>query len=70
MKKLFSNPLTKEIIVVLLIKLVFIYALWFVFFSDPIDKQLSKKDLGHVLFGQHSSAKSAQELSLNKGDPP
>ena len=72
MKNIFNNPLRKEIILVLLIKLAFIYALWLVFFSDPIDKQLSKEDLGQILFGQEqgSSAKTLQDFTTRKGDSP
>jgi len=45
----FSNPLVREIAVVLVIKLVFIYALWFAFFRPGEAHPPMGEELGHAL---------------------
>lgn len=39
--------LTREIIVILLIKSLLISAIWYFFFSHPIDKQLTSHSIFH-----------------------
>jgi len=46
-----NSPLRKEIIITLAIKFIFIFVLWYVFFSNPIDDTLSKGDIGKVVYG-------------------
>ncbi|MGR9074013.1 MAG: cytochrome oxidase putative small subunit CydP [Gammaproteobacteria bacterium] len=41
----------KEILLILLVKLVLIYGIWLVFFSRPIDKHLTGDDVGRYLLG-------------------
>lgn len=54
MKSLWKNPLAREITLVLLFKLVFIFALWFMFFRHPVDEGLVPGDLGQAVFGNVS----------------
>ncbi|WP_455205342.1 cytochrome oxidase putative small subunit CydP [Kaarinaea lacus] len=49
-----KSPLRKEIIITLTIKFIFIFVLWYVFFSDPIDDTLSKGDIEKVVYGIHA----------------
>lgn len=54
---MFSNPLVREIAVVLVIKLVFIYALWFAFFHPGEARPPTDEELGHsLLFSGHAPA--------------
>ncbi|GAB4302287.1 MAG: hypothetical protein Kow0096_23650 [Thiohalomonadaceae bacterium] len=46
---MFSNPLVREIAVVLVIKLMFIYALWFAFFRPGEVRPPPGAELGHDL---------------------
>ncbi|WP_127478237.1 cytochrome oxidase putative small subunit CydP [Sulfurivermis fontis] len=46
---MFSNPLVREIAVVLVIKLIFIYALWFAFFRPGEVRPPLGEELGHAL---------------------
>lgn len=51
---MFTNPLVREIAVVLVIKLVFIYALWFAFFRPGEVPPPTGEELGHsLLFSGH-----------------
>jgi len=52
-----------EIAVSLLIKFAIIYFLWWMFFSDPIDKHLTGSDIANVLFG------SATEETADTANP-
>lgn len=45
----------REIITVLLVKLVLIYGLWLVFFSSPIDETLTSDVINSKLFGGNSN---------------
>lgn len=43
--------LRRELIVTLAVKFVVIFIIWFVFFSEPLDKQLDGPQVADVLFG-------------------
>jgi len=46
---MFSNRLVREITFVLLLKLAFIYGLWFLFFRAPTQPPLSAEAVGQAL---------------------
>lgn len=46
------RSLAKEITLALMLKALVIYALWSVFFSQPLDDNLSGPEVGKVLFGR------------------
>jgi len=41
-----------EISISLLLKFAIIFFLWWIFFSDPVDEDLTGPDVGNVLFGK------------------
>jgi hypothetical protein len=43
--------LRREIVVTLLIKFAVIYALWYLFFSEPVDENLDTPQVADTLFG-------------------
>jgi len=43
--------LRREIVVTLLVKFAVIYALWYLFFSEPVDKNLEAPQVADTLFG-------------------
>lgn len=45
-----AMSLRKEIALVLVIKLFLIWGIWFLFFSHPVDKQLSSDQFANVIF--------------------
>ena len=47
--------LRREIILTLMIKVIVIFALWYAFFSDPVDKTLTDSQVGNILFGTPQS---------------
>lgn len=42
-----------EITLALVIKIALIFGLWYAFFREPVDKNLTDSQVGHVLFGSH-----------------
>lgn len=47
-----SKPrLRREIIITLLVKFTVIYALWYLFFSEPVDENLEAPQVADALFG-------------------
>ncbi len=55
MRRLWRNPLAREISLVLLFKLAFILGLWFTFFRHPVEGRLASDNLGRVVLGDVSS---------------
>lgn len=51
LKRFSANPLAKEITVVLLVKLCLIFALWYGFFRDPIDRGLTDVVVSAAILG-------------------
>jgi hypothetical protein len=49
--KIQRNSLRREITVVLLVKLALLFAIWFAFFSHPLDRSLTGHDVSRVLVG-------------------
>jgi hypothetical protein len=47
--------LRREIILTLMIKVIVIFALWYAFFSDPVDETLTDSQVGNILFGTPQS---------------
>ena len=43
--------LRREIVVTLLVKFAVIYALWYLFFSEPVDENLEAPQVADTLFG-------------------
>ncbi len=58
--KLRGNPLAREITVVLLVKLLLIFGLWYAFFSHPIERQLTDRGVSAVILGQNARATPAR----------
>jgi hypothetical protein len=50
--------LRREIVLTLLVKFAVIYALWFLFFSEPVDKNLQAPQVADTLFGSASVTSS------------
>jgi hypothetical protein len=50
-RQLRGNPLAKEITVALLIKLLLILGLWYAFFSQPVDRELTDLSVSAVILG-------------------
>jgi hypothetical protein len=44
-----TNFFTREIVALLLIKVLFLYILWYFFFSQPLDKDLSANQVATEL---------------------
>ncbi len=55
LKKCWSDSLVREIVLVLLLKLVMLYGLWLAFFQDPVREEALGAALDHALLG-HSVA--------------
>ena len=45
------NSFRREIVIVLLVKLVLLFGLWYAFFSHPLDRSLTGVDVSRVLMG-------------------
>jgi hypothetical protein len=43
--------LRREIVITLLVKFAVIYALWYLFFSEPVDENLEAPQVADTLFG-------------------
>ena len=59
------TPLWKEITLMLVIKAVALYLIWFAFFSAPVDKQLDAAGIASSLLkpdSQSTSSTSKQEI--------
>lgn len=56
MQKRYS--LWQEISVVLLVKMALIFAIWWLFFSNPVDKNLQPSDIGSHLFKSNLAVNS------------
>jgi len=50
-RKFRDNLLAKEITVALVVKLCLIFGLWYVFFSHPIDRELTDRGVSAVILG-------------------
>jgi hypothetical protein len=62
---IFNRPhLASEIAVTLLIKFLFIFAIWYAFFSDPVDEKITKEELGSALFGSRKPPLQAPQPVL------
>ena len=48
---MFKNSLVREIVVVLMLKLLLIFGLWYAFFRQPADREMTGQEVGQVLFG-------------------
>lgn len=46
----------REIFLVLVLKIILIYAIWAAFFSSPLDKKLSEKGFADSVFGKVQQA--------------
>ena len=55
------DSLRREIVFTLLVKIVVIYALWYAFFSDPVDDGLTDAEVGSVVFGRSSAGQVSAE---------
>ena len=56
--------LAREIIATLVIKMVFIYLLWYAFFSNPIDETLTTEQFESTIFGSHQPIQKPQTNTL------
>jgi len=59
-----SDNLRKEIIITLVIKAVFLYLLWFLFFQSPEPPHPANERIEHTLFGITSSTPLNPESSV------
>jgi hypothetical protein len=50
--------LWQEILVILSLKLALIFALWWLFFSDPLDEKLQSADVSSHLFNSNNFVRS------------
>lgn len=57
-----KHILAKEIALALLVKVMVIYALWSAFFSQPLDDNLTGRDVGHAFLG---ASVEAPDMSSN-----
>jgi hypothetical protein len=57
-----KNRLRREIVVALLVKFAVIYALWYAFFSQPVDEHLAAPQVAATLFG-HAPATSQPSVT-------
>ena len=58
--------LRREIVVTLLVKFAVIYALWYLFFSEPVDENLEAPQVGDTLFGSAPvTSPSAAHSAIN-----
>lgn len=58
------SPLFKEIVIVLLVKVVLLAGLWAAFFSDPVDDGLTPERVGRTLVGPPE----AESHEIERGD--
>lgn len=59
-RKFRNNALAKEITVALAVKLCLIFGLWYVFFSHPIDRQLTDHSVSAVILGHGNQGTPAR----------
>jgi len=63
-----AHSLRWEITFALVIKIALIFALWYAFFREPVDKNLTDSQVGHALFGSlQSEQKKIPEKLLVPG---
>lgn len=53
---MWKDASVREIAVVLLIKLLLLYGIWISFFHHPEERELTPRDIGHLLLGESSQA--------------
>jgi hypothetical protein len=61
MKRLWSHPLGREILVILVIKIALIFAIWWAFFSDPAGHSLSPEQVSHALLSAKTVSDNPKE---------
>lgn len=59
-RKFRDNPLAKEITVVLVVKILLIFGLWYAFFSQPLDRHLTDRNVSAVILGQDARGTPAR----------
>jgi hypothetical protein len=57
------DALSREIILALLVKILLITALWYAFFSEPVDDNLTGSQVGNVLFDAPLEEQTSQDMS-------
>ena len=57
------DALRREIILALALKAVVIYGLWYAFFSEPVDDNLTGAQVGNVLFDSSLAGETSQDIS-------
>jgi hypothetical protein len=63
------DALRREIVLALVVKIAVIYALWYAFFSEPVDDSLTGAQVGHAVFGAAPTEQvpaQQQTLTLTK----
>ena len=70
-KLLAKDKLKKEIIITLIIKILFLYCLWFLFFQDPGKPLPVKQQFENHVFGQlaPNDSNSTVDLLADKKEP-
>jgi len=54
--KMWKDASVREIAVVLAIKLILLYGIWFAFFNHPNERELTHIDVGNLLLGESHRA--------------
>lgn len=57
------DVLRREIILALVVKILLITALWYAFFSEPVDDNLTGAQVGDVLFNSPLTDSAAQSIT-------
>ena len=57
---LFSNRLVRELAVVLVIKLIILYTIWFAFFSEPVTPRMTADSVSESFLGGGTDSPSPQ----------
>ena len=49
MKKIWGHPLGRELLVILVVKVILLFAIWWIFFSHPEDHALSPEQVSRAI---------------------